>query len=105
MEEPQPFVNSLAGTDPSGQELEDAPPPTVRRSGRTRKVPATALYAGDGDYVDPISSSPTWKKSTSTTTEPRRNPKRQAAPEVCDVPDHVREAALAPLGEQERSGW
>lgn len=83
-------------------DVEEDVPPTLRRSGRARKVKARDLHMGDADSEDEITSSPTFQKYEA---RPRRNPKRKAAPEVFDLPVEMLAAALAPVRPEELQDW
>ncbi|KAK5653535.1 hypothetical protein OQA88_8794 [Cercophora sp. LCS_1] len=82
-----------------------ADPP--RRSNRAKKAPAQYI---DEPSIRPVSPKPPSPKPASTvrgslSTLARRNPKRKAAPEVFDLPDHLLETSLGPWAEGEQKGW
>ncbi len=79
----------------------ESPPPLVRRSGRARKRPGSF----QGDNLEKPTSVNTATASTLSPEEPRRNPRRKAAPEQFDIPSDLLENSLAPMGKHERSEW
>lgn len=91
------------------QQHEDVPAttstPAVRRSGRNRKIRGQDLLMGDAGSEDELTSSPAAQKSPGLKEQPRRNPKRKAAPEIFDIPDDLLEAALAPVSPEELKEW
>ena len=79
----------------------EPPPPLVRRSGRARKRPGSF----QGDNLEKPISATTAAASTLPSEEPRRNPRRKAAPEQFDIPSDLLENSLAPMGKHERGEW
>ncbi|KAL2185954.1 cysteine proteinase [Thermothelomyces heterothallicus CBS 203.75] len=69
----------------------------LRRSGRARKRPSG--HGEDSDYKNgKVAASP-------VSSDSRRNPKRRAAPDAFNVPEHLLEASLGPWKENEQSEW
>ena len=80
---------------------EESSPPLVRRSGRARKPPGSF----QGDNSEKPNPATLAAASTLPPEEPRRNPRRKAAPEQFDIPSDLLKNSLAPMGKHERSEW
>ncbi|KAK0610459.1 hypothetical protein B0T17DRAFT_500476 [Bombardia bombarda] len=92
-----PEPKSSKGKAKAKEEV-DAP---VRRSARVRK-PVTSYAETRALDTEKVKA---FVAESKTSTPTRRNPKRKAAPEIFDVPEHLLETSLGPWRENELSEW
>lgn len=91
----------LTSTDSPGGD----PTASLRRSGRARKPPSLLLTDDKDDHAE-LKKSPTARLSaTAAWEEPRRVPKRKAAPETFEIPADLLGESLAPIRSDEQADW
>ncbi|KAL2263113.1 hypothetical protein VTK26DRAFT_8134 [Humicola hyalothermophila] len=93
----QEQIPSATGEEAAMKAGEDGPPLPLRRSGRVRRRPSDHREATEAQDR-PTATSPSASAAS-------RKPKRKAAPEAFEIPDHLLDVSLGPWKEKEQAEW